>query len=299
MVIGDWHIDMASGSAVAFPEVKRYQITDPEATEALRIHQLMGLVECKDNQFKIDVDGARFRGQLVSGQTYAFRRIREVPVLDSIGLPSFVVRQAMSAGESTGGLILVCGAPGAGKSTTAIAIAAAKLISYGGYCLTIEDPIEFELAGFHGKAGWCEQIEAIGPQDYANKVTTALRCFPSQTKGMLYLGEVREEVTAREAVKIGLSGFRVISTLHSHGHIAAIQRVLGMMGGEDSPQSRAMLADALKLILFQKWNEAHTQLHCEMLPVSDMVRGAIKNGKLDSIKDELYRLKIETTRTSK
>lgn len=291
--VTDWRMDLESGRAIAFPDIREIAQEDPAAAEVKEILEELRARNPDDQQFMIATNEGRYRGQWVNPRIVALRKIGKLPEgLESLGLHRAIVRKLTEEDLKQGGLVLVAGPPGSGKTTTAATTVRSRLVAHGGYCLAIEDPIEYDLAGRHGESGYCDQAEAAGPADYRNQVITALRKFPAKTPGMLFLGEVRDEVTATEAIKVGIAGFLTVTTLHSVGLIASIQRILGMMGGEESPQVRASLADALRLVIFQRWDVATNRVVAEMLPASELVRGAIKNGKFDAIKDEMHRVRI-------
>lgn len=292
--VSDWRLNIDTGKAISFPVIETIDCNgDGERNEEVRrLFLAIAGRDGSETQFAITTEDGRYRVQRVNEHVYALRKISRLPYEpNDLGFHSMITAELLREDLKAGGLVLISGPPGAGKTTTASTCIDARLKTHGGYCLAIEDPIEYELDGFHG-AGYCDQVEAKGPADYRLQVVTALRKFPARIPGILYLGEVRDSVTAREAFKIGIAGFLVVTTLHSVGLIASIQRLLTMMGGEESSQARSVLANGLRLVLHQHWDYASGRLLCEMLPVSDLVRGAIKNGKLDAIKDELYRVRM-------
>lgn len=116
------------------------------------------------------------------------------------------------------GIILLTGPTGSGKSTTLYA-ALRTLDRAKINILTIEDPIEYEIAG----AG---QVEV----DSADKVTfgKALRSALRHDPDVLMIGEVRDLDTAEVAIKASLTGHLVLSTLHTNSAVGAMTRLLDM-----------------------------------------------------------------------
>lgn len=313
-IVIDWRFNLSSGEVVAFPDCRPVLL----GGQPIRVEQGFAHDRLVDSaqtlldwlrhhadgrmQFKFTFGDHRIRAQRVGADVYALRLIPpHVPDLNGLGFSAFAVNELLSDRHSVGGMILVSGPTGAGKTTTAAATVKTRLQTHGGYCLALEDPIEYDLAGFHGEfdpdlqryPAYCDQVEALDPSDYRSRVVHAVRSFPAKTRGTLYLGEIRDETTAIEASRMALSGFLVVSTIHAYGVISTIQRILALMGGEESPMARSTLADSLRLIVYQRWNDSMTSLIQELLPASDVSRSSIKNGKLDAIKDELHRVRLQ------
>jgi type IV pilus assembly protein PilB len=119
------------------------------------------------------------------------------------------------------GLILVTGPTGSGKTTTLYS-ALAERNTPGINISTVEDPIEYSLAGI-------TQVQVIREKglDFA----TALRAFLRQDPDVLLVGETRDKETAKTAIEAALTGHLVLTTLHTNDAPGAIAR-LGEMGIE-------------------------------------------------------------------
>ena len=134
------------------------------------------------------------------------------------------------------GIILVTGPTGSGKTTTLYA-ALKVLNSRDRKLFTVEDPIEYQLAGIN-------QIQvqpAIG-LDFPH----ALRSILRQDPDIIMIGEIRDLETARIAVQASLTGHLVFSTLHTNSASAAITRLVDM-GIENY-----LLASTVKGVLAQR-----------------------------------------------
>lgn len=129
------------------------------------------------------------------------------------------------------GIVLVTGPTGSGKSTTLYA-ALTQLNSKERNILTVEDPIEYDLAG-------------IGQTQVNNKVdmtfARGLRAILRQDPDVVMVGEIRDTETAKIAVQASLTGHLVLSTLHTNTAIGAITR-LQDMGIEPFLLSTSLLA---------------------------------------------------------
>jgi len=116
------------------------------------------------------------------------------------------------------GIILVTGPTGSGKTTTLYA-SLGELNSLEKNIITIEDPIEYEMAGI----GQMQVHEKIG-LTFAN----ALRSFVRQDPDVILVGEIRDRETAEMAVQSALTGHLVFSTIHTNDAAGSITRLLNM-----------------------------------------------------------------------
>lgn len=207
--------------------------------------------------FEIKVSSLNYRIQLMglNGNLAAARLIQSKnPVLEKLGIKEDVIDILGSRQLSEGGgLVLFSGEIGSGKTTTAMATICRQLENHGGFCLSIEDPIEFpNMSGFHGnKGGFMDQIGAKN-LDYATPLIESLRCFPPGERGLLYIGEIRDSRTAAEALRFSIAGHLVMTTIHSNNAISALQRILSLASKAGEEQARSLLANSLKLVINQK-----------------------------------------------
>jgi len=116
------------------------------------------------------------------------------------------------------GIVLVTGPTGSGKTTTLYA-ALAELNSPERKLLTVEDPIEYRLAG----VVQTQVNPAIG-----FTFGTALRSFLRQDPDVMMVGEIRDTETAQIAVQAALTGHMILSTLHTNTAAGAVSRLLDM-----------------------------------------------------------------------
>jgi type II secretory ATPase GspE/PulE/Tfp pilus assembly ATPase PilB-like protein len=116
------------------------------------------------------------------------------------------------------GIVLSTGPTGSGKTTTLYA--AIEMIRTGREkILTVEDPVEYELAGV--------------PQVPVNEkvgvtFATALRALLRQDPDIIYVGEIRDPETAQIATQAALTGHLVLSTLHTNDAPTALTRLLDL-----------------------------------------------------------------------
>jgi general secretion pathway protein E len=116
------------------------------------------------------------------------------------------------------GIVLVTGPTGSGKTTTLYA-ALSRLNASTTNILTVEDPIEYELAGI-GQT----QVNARIEMTFAK----ALRAILRQDPDVIMIGEIRDLETAQIAVQASLTGHLVLATLHTNDSAAAVTRLLDM-----------------------------------------------------------------------
>jgi general secretion pathway protein E len=116
------------------------------------------------------------------------------------------------------GIVLVTGPTGSGKTTTLYA-SLAVMNTADRKILTIEDPIEYRLAGINQT----QVSPGIGLT-----FATALRSFLRQDPDVMMVGEIRDLETAQVAVQAALTGHTILSTLHTNSAAAAVTRLLDM-----------------------------------------------------------------------
>ncbi len=235
-------------------------------------------------------DGSRWRNQRMREDRYALRRMPvECPKLDDLNLPSWIkVLLLGSKLKTQGGLVMIFGQTGAGKTTTFSATIAGRLELHGGYCLTLEDPPEHPLEGQHGKSGYCEQLDVDELGGYEKAVHTALRCFPAKDSSMLGYGEVRENVTAAELVRLAVDGHLVLATMHAKSIPEGLQRLAAMAKAAGEENANALLATGFQLAVHQKFDQGgHLVAHA--LPKDNKPTAHIKAGEFAALSEEVQK----------
>lgn len=134
------------------------------------------------------------------------------------------------------GIILITGPTGSGKTTTLYA-ALREVNLMERNVLTVEDPVEYKLSfvkqtSVNLKAGY----------DFA----LAGRNFMRQDPDVMLLGEIRDEETAKIAVRASITGHLVLSTLHTNDAVTSIPRLL------DFDIDRFMLSSSLLAVVAQR-----------------------------------------------
>ncbi|MDB5325630.1 MAG: ral secretory pathway protein [Phycisphaerales bacterium] len=122
--------------------------------------------------------------------------------------------------HADGGVLAIVGPAGSGKTTLAYAVLEAIAADQPGLSIvSLEDPVERDLP-----AVTQIQVRPFGELSYA----VALRSMLRQDPQVLMLGEVRDAETASIAIQAGLSGHRLVCTLHAADAAQAVARLLEM-----------------------------------------------------------------------
>jgi general secretion pathway protein E len=116
------------------------------------------------------------------------------------------------------GIILVTGPTGSGKTTTLYA-SLAKINSPTRNIITVEDPVEYQLAGI----GQTQVNDRVGLTFAAG-----LRSILRQDPDVVMIGEIRDRETAEIAIQASLTGHLVFSTLHTNDAAGAVTRLVDM-----------------------------------------------------------------------
>jgi general secretion pathway protein E len=116
------------------------------------------------------------------------------------------------------GIILVTGPTGSGKTTT-LYTALSVLNKTESKLFTVEDPIEYQLAGINQL-----QVQPKIGLTFAH----ALRAILRQDPDIIMVGEIRDLETAQMAIQASLTGHLVLSTVHTNSAAATITRLMDM-----------------------------------------------------------------------
>jgi len=120
--------------------------------------------------------------------------------------------------EKPHGLFLATGPTGSGKTTTLYSILSG-IYAPELKILTIEDPVEYELAGV-------AQIPVRPSRNFT--FANGLRSILRQDPDVIMVGEIRDSETAEIAIRAALTGHQVFSTLHTNDAAGAVTRLLDM-----------------------------------------------------------------------
>ncbi len=118
----------------------------------------------------------------------------------------------------TGGMIIISGPTGSGKSTTLFSLLS-SLNKEGVNIITIEDPVEYFVKGVN---------QAQVKPEIGFTFARGLRSFLRQDPDIIMLGEVRDEETAELSIHAGLTGHLVLTTLHTNNAAGTIPRLIDM-----------------------------------------------------------------------
>ena len=138
--------------------------------------------------------------------------------LESLGMDGEVLEQFNHLVQQPHGIVLVTGPTGSGKTTTLYA-SLTRLDTRTSNVLTVEDPVEYELAG-------------IGQTQVNPKIdltfAKALRAILRQDPDVVMIGEIRDFETAQIAIQASLTGHLVLATVHTNDAPSTVNRLIDM-----------------------------------------------------------------------
>ena len=250
-----------------------YDILEPGQRETIENHL--------DLDFAYEVrDLARFRANVFyqqRGLGAVFRLIpTRIQTLGELGMPDVVRKLA----EATGGLILVTGPTGSGKSTTLAAMINYINETRDAHVLTIEDPLEF----IHTPRRCLITQREVGvhTKDFAS----ALRVSGRQDPDIILVGEMRDLETISLALTSAACGQLVFGTLHTNSAVKTIDRLIDAYPADEQNQVRAMLADCLAGVVAQQLVKTPDGKRCaavEVLLGGKALGNIIREGKTSMI----------------
>ena len=161
---------------------------------------------------------------------------RSLSGLDSLGFTKRNYDRILKLISIPNGIILVTGATGSGKSTTVYSILQ-SLNTEDVNIITVEDPVEMRIEGIN-------QLQVN--HEIGLTFGSALRSILRQDPDIIMIGEIRDDETARIAVRASITGHLVLSTIHTNNSLNTIERLL------DMEVERYLLGTALAGIISQK-----------------------------------------------
>ena len=237
-----------------------------------------------DLDFAYEMDErSRFRCNFLkqaNGYGAVFRLIpTKIASLEQLGIPSIV----KEFGHLRGGLVLVTGPTGSGKSTTLAALIDYINENFSRHIVTIEEPIEFVHAN---KRSIITQREV--PVDSIS-FPVALKAALREDADIVLVGEMRDLETISLALTAAETGLLVFGTLHTNNARKTIDRMVDVFPANKQPQARAMLANSLRGVLAQlllKKADGSGRLAVnEILIASSAVSAIVREGATQKLQD--------------
>jgi type II secretory ATPase GspE/PulE/Tfp pilus assembly ATPase PilB-like protein len=215
------------------------------------------------------------------GESVVMRLLRSGAVgltYEELGIQGKAFAQLTEEVKRPNGMIITTGPTGSGKTTTLYAILK-KLNKKETKIITIEDPIEYQLAG-------------INQSQTSERYTFAkgLRSIVRQDPDIIMVGEIRDLETAEIAIQAALTGHLVLSTIHTNDAAGTVPRFLSM-GAKPfllAPALNAMIGQRLvrrickhckKEVKINDNDYEKTKSILEKLPPEDIKKVNFKNMK--------------------
>ena len=219
----------------------------PELSHRLKIMAGMNIADTRsmqDGRFHMQIGSAEidFRMAImptVQGENIVIRILdhrRALLPLEELGYDSAALTQLERILERPEGVVLVTGPTGSGKTTTLYAMLK-RLSNVEVNIMTLEEPVEYQFEMIRQTA--IQDQQGIG---FAEGVRGILRQAPD----IIFIGEVRDDDTARMALRAAMTGHQVFSTLHCNDSFGALPRL------NDLGLSSRMMAENINGIVAQR-----------------------------------------------
>ena len=194
--------------------------------------------------------------------------------LETLGFSETNLNKIIKMSNEPNGIILVTGATGSGKSTTVYSILQ-RLNTIERNIITVEDPIEMNIPGIN-------QVQVIS--EIGLTFAASLRSILRQDPHIIMIGEIRDDETARIAVRASITGHLVLSTIHTNNALNTIERLL------DMNVERYLLGSALTGIVSQKLTKKLCPYCRGVRPTTEYEKKVFKNS-LNLDINEIYEAK--------
>jgi twitching motility protein PilT len=247
-----------------------------------------------DLDFAYEMDEhSRFRCNFLKqshGYGCVFRLIpTKIMSLDQLGIPAVV----KEFGHMRGGLVLVTGPTGSGKSTTLAALMDYINVNFNRHIITVEEPIEFVHVNKRSTVTQREVPEHT--PSFAGGLKAALR----EDADIVLVGEMRDLETIQLALTAAETGLLVFGTLHTNNARKTVDRMVDVFPSDQQAQVRTMLANSLRgvvaQLLLKKTPEAGGGRIAinEILMVNTAAAAIIREGATQKLQDVIVSGKSE------
>jgi twitching motility protein PilT len=248
--------------------------------------------ETGDLDFAYQMDEqSRFRCNYLKqahGYGAVFRLIpTKILTLEQLNVPPVI----KEFGDMRGGIVLVTGPTGSGKSTTLAALIDYINTNYGRHIVTIEEPIEFV---HRNKKSIITQREV---PEHASTFAVGLKAALREDADIVLVGEMRDLETIQLALTAAETGLLVFGTLHTNNARKTVDRMIDAFPAEQQSQVRTMLASSLRgvvaQLLFKKADGQGRVAINEILKVNPAVSAIIREGATQKLQDVIVAGKSE------
>lgn len=204
--------------------------------------------------FAVIVQGVRCRIQRVQETRYHVRVPSELLELKSLGMPESLHKRLMGPELDQGGLVVVCGSYGSGKTSTVNAVVRERIERKGGYALVMGNPIEYLYSGFHGsnaQPGYVEQVDLVG-LNLAAEIKASMRNFPAGAVSILAYPELIGADGVGEMLRAANRGNLVFADMHALNIEASMINLVSMATIDGEGYARELLGNSLRMVIHQK-----------------------------------------------
>ena len=201
--------------------------TEPDFEDLMgRMKLDLSTLTLGDRNCSWDHNGFRFRVHLFRerGRPKVTARLlpNKIYLPKDLRIPTQLLDAVMGCKKGDGGIILVSGATGSGKSTTIASAIQMWARANPGHVVTLEDPVEvfFEDAV---PMQFSQREVGVDVLSFADGLVSAMREAPT----VIFIGEIRDQASALAALDAAKTGHLVLTTLHTdrvHGAIDSFLR---------------------------------------------------------------------------
>lgn len=303
----DLHLSVQTGAFLIGVEGRQELCPIPKEVEEDVKRMRVQLAQCDyhdGRSFRFEYDGIHFRvtaKTCLDDQWFCCRRLR--PGSDMSlqtaqgGMPPVLAQSLIDAGASPG-VVLICGHPGARKSTTASALFLEWLRTYGMVGWTIECPQDFVMGGHVPPSGWCHQALVDDENLVSRHLVDTLRLQPR----FLLLGEVRRDEEIRNMLLASSYGITGVTTMHANNIRTALHKFIDQSArsANDHETQAALVAETVNAVVCQNLHQSgdRSVVRYEFLFMTPGVRRKIASGDIDRLADDM-RLQVNRVKSGR